>query len=330
MPSRSRSPNCRTQTLGHIVRAADDAAAAKALREVRAADDVATAQAIREAYTAPAQSSFRVAAVIRFRRADGTEGTAVGVNVEPHDANIRGAICAERAALCKFQHDEGPGSEITRVVCVTDSPKPIFPGPLCREYLTSVCLPETEILAAGSADPFKFITASLRDLLPLSSAYCRLRVAKMKELAVALQDKVCAPADSKLADVYHAAVKQARTQKAQESVFPIVFAAAVQFSNGRVHAVSELKAMEYGCTVDAVSLLLPEMLRVRAESGLAAVSVMQADQYGIAHAPFSAARTLLVEHGFKTVLLAAHSSSGEWVGPIEAHDSLPFAFTEWE
>lgn len=32
-------------------------------------------------------------------REDGTEDTIEAVNAEPHDANIRGAICAERAAL---------------------------------------------------------------------------------------------------------------------------------------------------------------------------------------------------------------------------------------
>jgi len=33
-------------------------------------------------------------------REDGSEGTIEAVNAEPHDANIRGAICAERAAMC--------------------------------------------------------------------------------------------------------------------------------------------------------------------------------------------------------------------------------------
>ena len=34
-------------------------------------------------------------------REDGSEGTIEAVNAEPHDANIRGAICAERAAMCE-------------------------------------------------------------------------------------------------------------------------------------------------------------------------------------------------------------------------------------
>ena len=56
------------------------------------------------------------------------------MNAEPHDANIRGAICAaprrkavfsrcsakERAALCTFQKTE-KDARITRVVCATDA-----------------------------------------------------------------------------------------------------------------------------------------------------------------------------------------------------------------
>merc|ERR1719444_661930 len=85
--------------------------------------DVAAAHALRKEYQAPAQSKFRVAAVLRFRRADGREGTIQAVNAEPHDGNIRGAICAERAALCRFQLEEGATARILRVVCVTDAPQ---------------------------------------------------------------------------------------------------------------------------------------------------------------------------------------------------------------
>mmetsp|Transcript_78429 Transcript_78429/g.199415 ORF Transcript_78429/g.199415 Transcript_78429/m.199415 type:complete len:326 (+) Transcript_78429:80-1057(+) len=295
-----------------------------------AADDVVSAQALREAYSAPAQSLFRVAAVLRFRRSDGSEGVIEAVNVEPHDANIRGAICAERAAMCKFQRDEEKeGSKIFRVVCVTDSPKPIFPGPLCREYLTSMCAPETEVVVAGSADPFNFFTRPLSDLLPLPSVYSRRNVNEMKVLAKELEGKVGPPAGSHLAAAYTAALEKARKQKAQQLVFPLVFAAAVHFADGRTYAVSELKAMEYGGTVDAVSLLLPEMLRVKDEEGPTPVCVMQVDQYGVAHAPFASARTLLVEHGFEKVTFVAHDVSGKWSSPMSADESLPFAFTEW-
>merc|ERR1712072_1011995 len=117
---------------------------------------------------------------------------------------------------------------------------------------------------------------SLRELLPLPSVYVQLR------------------------------------QKKQASVFPVLFAAAAHFEDGRVHTVAELKGIEYGCTVDAGSLLLPELLRSRRE-GLGLPScVVQVDQFGVAHAPFAGARSLFIEHGFGEVHVSAHKADGEW------------------
>ena len=44
-------------------------------------------------------------------REDGTEDTIEAVNAEPHDANIRGAICAERAALYRGSRGKIQGWE---------------------------------------------------------------------------------------------------------------------------------------------------------------------------------------------------------------------------
>jgi len=92
-----------------------------------------------------------------------------------------------------------------------------------------------------------------------------------------------------------------------------------------VHAVAELKGIEYGCTVDAATLLMPELIRARKEGGPKAMCVVQADQFGLAHAPFAAARSLLVEHGFGDVLLCGHGDDGEWAAAITAQESLPHA-----
>jgi len=293
-------------------------------------DDVMAAQELRKSYKAPPQSKFRVAAVLRFRRADGSEGVIEAVNAEPHDGNIRGAICAERAALCRFQREEpDDGTRVVRVVCVTDSPTPIWPGPMCREFLTASCDPEAEVAIAGSKTPMTFITKALRELLPIPSVYRRKDKPSILALGAELGKKVAAPPDKRFAAAYAAAVEKARRQEAQLTVFPVVFAAAVYFEDGRVHCVSELKGMEYGCTVDAVSLLMPEIIRARDEKLPAATCVVQADQFGVAHAPFAAARTLMVEHGFKDLLCSAHNDAGDWTVPMTASDSLPGAFTEW-
>mmetsp|Transcript_31291 Transcript_31291/g.61414 ORF Transcript_31291/g.61414 Transcript_31291/m.61414 type:complete len:323 (+) Transcript_31291:80-1048(+) len=294
---------------------------------VSTTEDVAAAHALRRTYVAPRQSKFRVASVLRFVRPDGTEGKIEAVNAEPHDANIRGAICAERAALCKFQQIgavPGPdcGSRITRVVCVTDCKDPIFPGPCCREFLTSVCSPDVEVVASGTDEGIS--TRPLSDLLPCPSMYRGLGQDAMKDLGAKLGAAVVAGhGDPLVTTAYKAAVSMAKQQVKQAVVFPVLFAAAVAFEGGRVHTCAELKGVEYGCTVDAVSLLLPEMMRARAAGEANAICVVQADHFGVAHMPFAAARSLLIEHGFGEVRLFAHAQDGTWQGPLSAKESVP-------
>lgn len=287
------------------------------------------AHTLRKEYGPPRQSKFRVAALLRFTRPDGSVGTIGAVNAEPHDANIRGAICAERAAMCRFQREEADmGSRVVRVVCATDAEAPIFPGPLCREFLTATCASDVEVVAAGSAG--KVLVRPLSQLLPLPSPYRRGDQDSMKALGARLGATVGPPADGGLlAAAYTAAFAMAQRQGAQAAVFPIQFAAAVSFSDGRVHRVAELKGIEYGCTVDAVSLLLPELLRAREEGGAPAAFVVQADNFGLAHAPFGGARSLLLEHGFGDVKICGHTDEGKWANPLTVRESLPFSnFTE--
>ena len=285
--------------------------------------DVKAAHALRERYAPPMQSNFRVSAVLRFQRKDGTEDTIEAVNAEPHDANIRGAICAERAALCTFQKTEAQhGAKITRVVCATDCQDPIYPGPLCREFLTSTCAPEAEIVATGVDGAW--VIQPLRNLLLLPSLYRGRSQKDAKSFAEELATKVKAPEKESLLKAYKEALSLAQEQKSQTVVYPLVFAAAVCFEDGEVAVASELKGIEYGCTVDAVSLLIPAMQRKRANQKTPTV-VAQVDNFGVAHAPFAAARSLLIEHGFGDVLIAAHGEDGEWLPSIAVKESLPHA-----
>ncbi|CAK9051218.1 Ferredoxin-dependent glutamate synthase (Fd-GOGAT) [Durusdinium trenchii] len=287
-------------------------------------EDVKAAHRLRESYAPPRQSNFRVSAVLRFTRADGSGGTLEAVNAEPHDANIRGAICAERAAMCLFQKTEGNGAEIRRVVCATDCKDPIYPGPLCREFLTSSCGPEVEIVATGSDG--NWVVQPLRELFRMPSPYRGLAQQEAKAKASALGGQVKPPEDALAAKVYQAAFALARKQEPQTVVYPITFAAAVGFEDGEVAFAAELKGIEYGCTVDAASLLIPELQRRRGHSDTSRARVlMQVDNFGVAHAPFSGARSLLVEHGFGDVLVTAHGDDGQWLEPIKVKESLPHA-----
>eukprot|EP00438_Fugacium_kawagutii_P018813 Skav221683 [mRNA] locus=scaffold1494:121204:127671:+ [translate_table: standard] len=217
-------------------------------------EDVKAAHALREAYAPPYQSNFRVSAVLRFQRQDGSQGVIEAVNAEPHDANIRGAICAERAALCTFQKTEAQhGAKITRVVCATDCKDPIYPGPLCA--------PDAEIVATGAEGAW--VSQPLRNLLMLPSVYRGRSQKDAQTLAEELAPKVAPPEKDTFAKAYKEALALAQEQKGQTVVYPLVFAAAVCFADGEIAVASELKGIEYGCTVDAVSLLIPAMQRKR-------------------------------------------------------------------
>jgi hypothetical protein len=105
----------------------------------------------------PRQSSFRVVALIYYQllgeEDDSTDTSTinyvVGTNDEP--CYMNGSICAERAALVQLRFL--PIQRITKVVITTDSPQPIFPGFLCREFMCSHVNLDPEfvsIITAGS------------------------------------------------------------------------------------------------------------------------------------------------------------------------------------
>ena len=101
-------------------------------------EDIALCHKYRLSLTsAPRQSSFRVVAVI-FYELLGVEEEhkrhhVVGANDEP--CYINGSICAERAALVQLRFL--PLKKISKVVITTDACNPIFPGMLCREFMSS-------------------------------------------------------------------------------------------------------------------------------------------------------------------------------------------------
>lgn len=110
------------------------------------------------------------------------------------------------------------------------------------------------------------------------------------------------------------------------AIHPIRVAAGAIYSDGRVVATLQRKALEYGCTSDAVVQLMPFLLGAQAtlmdnapnsdmenERGRP-VLLMQVDQCGLLHAPAAPARAVLVEHGSGSLCVAVHAektASGE-------------------
>ena len=125
--------------------------------------DLISTHRYRLSLTPPRQSSFRVVAILFYelsdddndgndqgRNANPDRHFVVGTNDEP--CTISGSLCAERAALLQLRFVPNL-RRITKVVIVTDSPQPISPGMLCREFMSShpAIDPTTLEIVLGSA-----------------------------------------------------------------------------------------------------------------------------------------------------------------------------------
>mmetsp|Transcript_5383 Transcript_5383/g.7997 ORF Transcript_5383/g.7997 Transcript_5383/m.7997 type:complete len:475 (-) Transcript_5383:142-1566(-) len=116
------------------------------------------------------------------------------------------------------------------------------------------------------------------------------------------------------------------------SLHPIQYGAAVRMSDGTIHTAIQQKALEYGCSVDAVTQFA-SMFRQKAKEsdgnsngdgdgvgddmghsqGIHPVMLVQADNFGLLHPPFATARAFLAEygHGKCKVLIMAKEEEEE-------------------
>ena len=105
---------------------------------------------------------------------------------------------------------------------------------------------------------------------------------------------------------------------------PIQFGAAVAFADGTIVTSHQSSALEYGCTLDAVSRLA---LSMQQRKHSPPVLLVQTDQYGIAHGPFAPARAFLTEHGFGDCKILLHEI------PLNSDDDETVLFnsvSEWK
>jgi cytidine deaminase len=276
--------------------------------------------------SAPRQSHFRVIAVVVFRTvAEGTGALGpvrhvVGCNDENNC--LGGAICAERAAFVQFRNIEEP-VRVLGVYITTDSPVPITPGMLCREFMLAhpACEPDTKVAACG-ADGSTIYRTTLGELLPHASPYTRLNRGEQVafgEAATAALERP--PPDTPQGKAYHAA-SAACAGDARDELHPVRYGAAIVFSDGSTHSVSQLKALEYGCTLDPVGLLAPG-IQAKVKAGVRPTVVALVDQWGVAHAPFAPGRAYLSEYGCGDVQVVVHDFAGPGGGTL----STPLAAT---
>jgi len=122
----------------------------------------------------PSQSNFRVAAVFIIEHTvtddanDAKTQTSFVCGSNAEQGFIGGAICAERATLCRLRFYEN--AKILKVIVTTDSEHAIAPGGLCREFLMSAAVPETPVVA-GNATGSKIVECLLGELWPFPYVY---------------------------------------------------------------------------------------------------------------------------------------------------------------
>eukprot|EP01033_Poteriospumella_lacustris_P002105 gene2106-1531_t len=284
--------------------------------------------------SSPTQSNFRVVAIFIVEHGDSDNrilSAICGANTEP--GNINGSICAERAAICRLRFLVQP--KVVKVSVVTDSPQPISPGPLCREFLASVTdLTTPVVIGNGKGD--KFFEYPLGNLIPHPYVYRKQLRQQIVSFAKDFGTS-CFPCSAHYAGILPVELRQRLINAAREvneldradALHPIRLSAAVLYSDDTTFASWQMKGLEYGCTGDAVEALVHNMAHTMTLKRfnpegifLRPVALVMVDQYGVCHAPFARSRSLLMEHGFGDVLVLIHGEDGV-LHDVVVDDLLP-------
>jgi cytidine deaminase len=252
----------------------------------------------------------------------------VGANDEP--GYMGGSICAERSAMVQLRFV--PSFRITKLVICTDSKDPIAPGMLCREFLAGhdsvpwdlniistgcICIKcqrqDEELFLKsnhhrcvdGSTEhTLPTLETTLEKLYPYPSPYTRLNSSQSVSLGESYfehsKKMQVKSLDDNSKNLLELAMQEARSNVSENH--PIFFGAAVTFEDGTIVTSHQSSALEYGCSLDAVSQLAPRLKESKSPPKL----LVQVDQYGICHSPFAPARAFLSENGFGDCQLLIH------------------------
>jgi cytidine deaminase len=266
----------------------------------------------------PSQSSFRVCAVVVYC-VDGNSELHHVVGHNDEACNLNNSCCAERAAFLQLAGRLADIS-VCSVYLVSDAEEPITPGALCREYMLSSrsTTPKTRVVLEGCGGAATRTTRTLAELWPHPSIYTRRARAEQLAAGERVGQRAMSRAfrlDATAERAWSAAVA-ASAGDARAELHPLAFGAAVVFDDGSEAKASQRKALEYGCSLDAVCQLAPY---IESRAGTAAPLVIaMADQFGVCHAPFAPARAYLAEHGYGAVRVLTHDELGVLHAPTAA------------
>jgi hypothetical protein len=213
-----------------------------------------------------------------------------------------------------------------KVVIVTDSVQPVAPGVMCREFLLSHTSPETDVVLGGCVGEI-IHSCKLGQLYPHPYVYRHLQRDEILDFATTYSASLKCQDECHCNDELHRLHCRAMSVIKYDdatTLHPLQFAAAVMYANGDIEVTWMLKALEYGNTLDPVSQLVVGMERRRVgllsranecDGSVPDVSsttpkyIVMTDQFGVCHAPFAMARSILSEHKYGSVEVVVEHST---------------------
>lgn len=275
----------------------------------------------------PSQSRFRVTAVVVFTSGSHELRHVVGHNDEA--CNLLNSVCAERAAFLQIAGRAEASApallEVLAVYITTDASHAITPGALCREYMSSsswTSLTTTRIVMEGTDGLPSRLERTLSQLYPFASPYVRLdrdgQQGAGERLGPPLR-RAREERGGREGTAWRGAVA-ASAGDARSDLHPVQYGACVVYDNGETSRAWQKKALEYGCSLDAVCQLC-QAIEEHAPAAKPAMLCM-ADQFGVCHAPFATARAYLAENGLGQLPVLLHDGAGE-LRTVAADELLP-------
>ena len=198
--------------------------------------------------------------------------------------------------------------------------------PRARRFRTNKePLNDNESCIARNADySIATLKTTIAELYPFASPYTRFTAPQSVKLGTRYSKSSFRTRDTDSLDetakrLLELAISEAKRSVSNESNcenHPIHFGAAVLFSDQSISTSHQSSALEYGCTLDAVSQLAPYIR----DEACDPVLIVQADQYGVAHSPFAPARAFLSERGYEDCLVLVHSTALDDVNCLDRWD----------
>jgi len=222
-----------------------------------------------------------------------------------------------------------PHKSIDAVYIVTDSERPITPGLLCREYMMSYDKSELdpnvfEIHIAGTKNDGcvnvdTILEMTLPQLFPAMSIWAGRRISYVMKLTndELRIDLTCS--DPAFSEMYDVAFERSK-QKASE-FFALTYTACIQFGDETIDIATQVVAMEYGCSLDAIGMLANSIIKKQGEN-IQLTKVVMVDSLGVVHAPFAVGRSFLGEHTDNEAVVFYHDEEFK-IKTINVLDLVP-------